>query len=72
MALKYVWHLTGPEQQSLTRIAKNRGGCQCPAMGKVKRVRTRFKCDAGRGRDGRGDLSRVERLGTPWRGRWRR
>ena len=72
MPLKYVWHLTMPERQALTRIAKGRGGHHRPAMGKVKRVRTRLKCDAGRGRDGRGDLSREGRLGEPWRGRWQR
>ena len=49
MSLKYVWHLTVPERQALTRIAKGRGGHHRPAMGKVKRARTRLKCDAGRG-----------------------
>ena len=47
MSLQYVWHLTTPERQVLTRIAKGRGGRHRPAVGPVERARARLKCDAG-------------------------
>ena len=54
MSLQYVWHLTAPERQVLTRIAKGRCGRPRPDMGKVERARARLKCDAGpRARAGR-------------------
>ena len=47
MSLKYVLHLSAPERQRLTRIAKGRGARQRPAMWKVERARALLKCDAG-------------------------
>ena len=47
MSLKYVWRLSAPERQSLTRIAKGRGGRRRPAVWPVERARARLKCDAG-------------------------
>lgn len=35
-----------PERQALTRIAKGCCGCPRPVVGKVKRARALFKCDA--------------------------
>ena len=47
MSLKYVLHLTAPERQALTRIAKGRGEYQHPTAGQVERARALLKCDAG-------------------------
>ena len=47
MSLKYVLHLTAPERQWLTRIAKGRGTRPRPALWKVERARALLKCDAG-------------------------
>ena len=41
MSLKYVLHLTAPERQWLTWIAKGRGERRCPARGKSSATRGR-------------------------------
>ena len=47
LSLQYVWRLTVPERQSLTRSAKGRGGCPRPAAWQIERACALLKCDAG-------------------------
>ena len=47
MSRKYALHLTASERALLTRIAKGRCGCRCPAGWKMERARALLKCDEG-------------------------
>ena len=73
MSLQYVWCLSVPERQVLTRSAKGRCGHQRPPMWPVKRARALLKCDAGSAGAGWTDEAIVDALDVSADsvGRWR-
>ena len=74
MSLKYVLHLTSPERQLLTRIAKGRCGRRRPAGWKMERARALLKCDQGPEGEGWTDemIAAALDVSAGSVGRWRR